>query len=296
MANHYKKRNEWGNSVFQELNGYTIQLKKAHDFSWLQSYGKVFAVFDQQDSGNISFGIQSGQKRYFIKYAGAETINGSNTTSEAIQQLKEAKQVYEDLHHPTLITYIEAIERPSGYALVFSWTDGENLHPHWKFPPPEKYTHPDSPFYRFKQLPFEKKRKAFIQILSFHQMVANKGYVSIDFYDGSLMYNFKTNTMTICDIDFYSKTPYVNKRGTMWGSTRFMSPEEFERGAKIDQQTMVYTMGAMAFALFGGEQDRSREKWDASETLYQASLKAVQANKRERFSTVKDFLTCWEKE
>ncbi|KQL58457.1 MULTISPECIES: protein kinase domain-containing protein [Bacillaceae] len=282
--------------MLQEVNGYAIQLKKAHDFSWLQSYGKVFAVFDQQDSGNISFGIETEKKRYFIKYAGAETVYGMNSTEEAIQRLKEARRVYEDLHHPTLIEYVEAIERPNGYALVFSWADGENLHPHWKFPPPEKYTHPDSPFYRFKQLSFEKKRKAFIQILSFHQLVADKGYVSIDFYDGSLLYNFKTDTLSICDIDFYRKTPYVNKMGQMWGSTRFMSPEEFVRGAKIDQQTMVFTMGAMAFALFGGEQDRSREKWDASETLYQASLKAVHTNRQERFATVQDFLTYWEKE
>lgn len=32
----------------------------------------------------------------------------------------------------------------------------------------------------------------------------------------------------ICDIDFFRKSPAVNDMGRMWGSARFMSPEEYE--------------------------------------------------------------------
>lgn len=40
----------------------------------------------------------------------------------------------------------------------------------------------------------------------------------------------------------------------------FDEPEEFTLGAVIDEVTNVYGMGATAFALFGGEKDRSFEK------------------------------------
>ena len=52
----------------------TFKLKEYQDFEWLVKLGRVFTVFDQQDSGNICFGIEiDGQKR-FVKYAGAKTI------------------------------------------------------------------------------------------------------------------------------------------------------------------------------------------------------------------------------
>ncbi|MED2717011.1 serine/threonine protein kinase, partial [Bacillus thuringiensis] len=41
------------NSVEIQLNNVTFQLKEYHNFDWLIKLGTVFAVFDQQDSGNI---------------------------------------------------------------------------------------------------------------------------------------------------------------------------------------------------------------------------------------------------
>lgn len=37
-------------------------------------------------------------------------------------------------------------------------------------------------------------------IFNFHKSVAEKGYVSVDSYDGSIMYDFKTDKTAICDI------------------------------------------------------------------------------------------------
>ena len=41
-------------------------LKKEHNFSWLNKYGKVFRIFDQNDSRNISFGVDNGEKNNCI--------------------------------------------------------------------------------------------------------------------------------------------------------------------------------------------------------------------------------------
>ena len=41
----------------------------------------------------------------------------------------------------------------------------------------------------------------------------------------------------------YILKPFVNKMGRLWGSSRFMSPEEFELNAMIDSRTNVFNMG-----------------------------------------------------
>ena len=41
-----------------------------------------------------------------------------------------------------------------------------------------------------------------------------------------------------------------NPVGRMWGSSRFMAPEEYQKGAPVDERTMVYTMGSFALNCF----------------------------------------------
>ena len=224
----------------QYTDGIPYKLKAAFDFSFLHKYGTVFKVYDDQDSGNICFGTADGDKRYFVKFAGAPTERGCVVAEEAIANLKRTVPIYRDLAHPTLIKLSSAEEIGGGFAVIFEWVDAECMH--GMYPLSRK---------KFLQMPLDTKLQVFNEILSFHAHVAKRGYVAIDFYDGSIMYDFNNARTIICDIDFYSKMPCANTMGRMWGSSRFMSPEEFEFGATIDEITNVYTMGATAFALFG---------------------------------------------
>ncbi len=81
--------------------------------------------------------------------------------------------------------------------------------------------------------------------------------------------------------------------GRLWGSSRFMSPEEFELGADIDERTNVFNMGAMAFCLLGGELDHSFSKWDANEALYKVALKAVEKDRSKRYLSVSELCLAW---
>ena len=81
--------------------------------------------------------------------------------------------------------------------------------------------------------------------------------------------------------------------GRLWGSSRFMSPEEFELHAIIDSRTNVFNMGAMAFAILGGGKDRSFTKWEASRDLYEIAYRAVNENRTERYASVKEFYEEW---
>ncbi|MEK4213307.1 MULTISPECIES: hypothetical protein [Bacillus] len=90
-------------------NQYPITLAEEHNFDWLKGV-EVFTVFDQQDSGNISFGIIENGHRYFLKYAGARNLEYKGNVEDEIQRLKKAKEVYEEIQHPLLVSYIKSIQ------------------------------------------------------------------------------------------------------------------------------------------------------------------------------------------
>jgi serine/threonine-protein kinase len=62
----------------------SFQLKEKHNFEWLKAFGEVFSVFDEQDSGNICFGIEKDGIKKFVKYAGAKTKEYSGQPEDAI--------------------------------------------------------------------------------------------------------------------------------------------------------------------------------------------------------------------
>lgn len=284
-------------TVTVRLQAQTFPLRASHDLTWLEGMGEVFDVFWQQDSGNISFGVrlEDGSKK-FVKYAGAETVNYEGNVKEAVLRLRQAIPVYEALAHQSLVNLVNHFSTRDGYAAVFEWFEGENLHPHWSYPPPAKYTDPASPYYRYRQLSVDQRLASLDEIFAFHAFAEQKGFVAVDFYDGSIMYDFESGTTRICDIDLYRKGPFVNSMGRMWGSSRFMSPEEFERGAIIDGITNVFNMGAMAFGLLGGELDRSWAKWEAGPELYEVASKAVEPERERRYSSVAEFCEAWKRQ
>jgi len=265
----------------QYIGNVPYKLKAPFDMSFIQQYGKVFKIYDDQDSGNICFGAQKGENRYFIKFAGAPTEQYPGMPKYAITRLKTTLPVYKDLAHPNLIRFIKAEEIGGGFAVVFEWDEAECM---GRMYPLSRQ--------KFLQMPYSTRLDVFDVILSFHAHVIDKGYVAIDFYDGSIMYDFAAMKTTICDIDFYSKMPYTNNIGRMWGSSRFMSPEEFELGATIDEITNVYLMGATAFALFS-DYDRKLEKWKLSEELYKVALKAVNNERNQRQQSIQQFIKEW---
>ncbi|WP_372442116.1 serine/threonine protein kinase [Metabacillus bambusae] len=266
----------------QYINNIPYKLKSPFDISFIEQYGEIFKIYDDQDSGNICFGVENGDKKYFIKFAGAPTEQYSGKPEDAIARLKSTVPIYQDLAHPNLIRFIKAEEVGKGFASIFEWSDGECM---GRMYPLSRE--------RFLQMPDSTRLELFNDILVFHIHIIKQGYVAIDFYDGSIMYNFGTKKTLICDIDLYSKMPYINTMGRMWGSTRFMSPEEFTLGASIDEITNVYLMGATAFALFGGEKDRSIEKWRLSDELYKVALKAVNDNRSKRQQSLSEFGYEW---
>ena len=284
------------NLVTVNIDQVSFKLREKHDFEWLKQLGTVFCVFAEQDSGNLAFGVEKDGIKTFVKYAGAKTVEYKGNVSDAILRLKNSISIYEELKHPVLIELINHFELENGCALVFNWVEGECLHAHWTFAEYNKYTHPKSSYYRYRQLPVSIRLKSLEKLFAFHKHAEEIGYLAVDFYDGNIMYDFQNDITTICDIDFYQKKPVINKLGEMyWGSPRFKAPEESKLNALIDERTNVYTMGAIAFGLLGGETDHSFEKWEANKYLYEVAKRATQRDKDKRYSSISEFYCEWTK-
>lgn len=259
----------------QYIDGIPFKLKSAFDFSFVSKYGKGFKVYDDQDSGNICFGTEKDGQRYFVKFAGAPTEQYNGNPADAITRLKATLPVYSDLQYDNLIELVEAEDIGGGFAMVFKWVDGDCMGR--MYPAAHR---------RFMQLPIDAKLTVFRDILSFFEYIASQSYVAIDFYDGSIMYDFENGKTTICDIDFFRKQPCINDVGRMWGSSRFQAPEEFRFGAVLDEVTNVYTVGATAFAFFG-EYNRTRDKWQLSDKLFEVVTKAVNDIRSQRQQSIR---------
>ena len=267
----------------QYIDGVPYKMKEPFDFGFLSRYGKVFQVFDDQDSGNICFGTEKDGERYFVKFAGAPTEAYTGTREDAIERLRSTLPVYEKLKHEKLIEFVRAEEIAGGFAMIFKWVDGDCM---GRMYPAEHR--------RFMQMPVEERKIVFCDVLDFLAYVAASGYVAVDFYDGSVMYDPDKHCTTICDIDFFRKNPCINDMGRMWGSSLFQAPEEYQLGAVIDEITNVYTAGAMGFALFGNY-ERTREAWQLSDESFEVVKKAVSDNRKDRYRSIKELAEAWKR-
>ncbi len=291
------------------LDKVIFYLNQEYDFTWLQSLGKVFAVFSQNDCGNISFGVDNSKEKFFIKIAGLKTIESIQTQQEAITTLKSAMQIYTDIKHQNLIKLIRHDSFDNLYIAVFQWAEGDCLFDHWNFETYQKNPKILPPAKRFKQLPLSKRIDSADVVFSFLDTVSKKGYVAVDFYDSSILYDFHSDTTTICDIDLFRKKPTFNNMGEdYYGTKRFKAPEEYRYGDIIDEATNVYTLGALLFNnYFGNYTDKeiqqryennaftpcSLENWEFTKECYHVALKAVSIEKSKRYSTISEFHTAW---
>ncbi len=117
--------------ITHELDGIAFRLAQPANLSFIQQFGRVFHVFDDNDSGNISFGIHDGHQKRFIKLAGGHTINAVTTPEQAVALLRHSEQIYRDLAHPHLVRFRESLEYGDYFGLVFDWTEGGLLRAEW---------------------------------------------------------------------------------------------------------------------------------------------------------------------
>jgi serine/threonine protein kinase, bacterial len=251
---------------------------------YLSTLGEVFACFDMrtQDSGNVSFGVRIGAERYFVKSAGSPNDSRPYLSHpERVRLLRNAVRVFESCPHPALASLRHVIQHsPWGPLLVYDWVDGELLHKR------------GDGIGRFRTLPAEETCRALDAILDAHRALAEASWVAVDFYDGCMIYDFETRRMRLVDLDHYHRGPFTNEMGRMFGSTRFMAPEEFQLGARIDARTTVFTLGrTISVLLSDGSLERPPFRGPA--VLFEVMLRACRASDAPAYDSVSEMHHAW---
>jgi hypothetical protein len=233
----------------------------------------AFAVFDRQGSGCVSYGVEVGGRRLFVKTA----TNGLGRAS-----LARSMAFHTAVRHDAIVAPIEAYETAAGPALVFPWRDGIVLNQ-------ATATATDrSGLLRFQRLAVPEVAAAVGVVLEAHGAVADAGFVAVDLYDGSFLYEFGTGTMRLIDLDDYRSGPFVVEADRLPGSGRYMAPEEWIRGSVIDEQTMVFGLGRAIQHLLGGP-----EGWRGTPTQGTVVERATSRERSERFASVDALLGAW---
>ncbi|TCC29267.1 serine/threonine protein kinase [Kribbella sindirgiensis] len=205
--------------------------------TYLDHLGTIFALFDTQDSGNISYGVQTATARYFVKTAGDPAAPNLFLDFDArVTLLRTAAELARSGTHPAMPALHAVIESPAGPVLVYEWRDGDLLHE-----PAARE--------RFKALPTAEILAVLDALYELHAALDAAGWVEGDFYDGAMMYDFDARRLTVMDLDTYRRGPHRNTMGRMFGSTRFMAPEQLALGAPIDTRTTAYVMARAALVL-----------------------------------------------
>jgi hypothetical protein len=155
---------------------------------------EAFAVFDQQDSGCLSYGIDLNGQRLLVKIA---------TTVPARESPGRAILFHRAVRHPAIVSPIDVVDTKTRRQLVYPWVDGVVLN-HATTARSNR-----SGLERFLALDPDEIRAAIEMILDAHLAIAANGFVSVDLYDGCLLYDFEHMTMDLINRDEYRPGPFV---------------------------------------------------------------------------------------
>jgi serine/threonine protein kinase len=241
----------------------------------LASIGEVFRAFRAQDSGCVSYGVRVQGRPWFVKHARGGV---------GLEQVRSALRFHAVFRHPNVPALRGSFETADGLAIVHDWVPGEVLYSMELGRGDEARRRPEHPHTRFRALPLPAILAALDTIYDVHCEVTRHGFVAVDFYDGCILYDFETGATHLCDLDNYRPGPFLLESERLPGSTRFMAPEELERGSVIDECTNVYTMGRTALVLL---EDR------IPPALGDVARRASEPAREKRYARVAEFVDAW---
>ena len=246
--------------------------------AYLKQIGEITYRFPEHDSRCQSFQTVVDNHRWFVKYG---------NTPQTLIWLKQAVRFHAAVQHEALPQLHNAFTTPDGFTVVYNWVDGEGLRPERELRDGEMH-----PRDRFCALPAAEIIDALNVIYDVHRLIEKQGFIAEDFYDGCIIYDFEKKQIHLYDFDHYHPAPFVNDRGRLYGSSRFMAPEEFQKGERIDERTNVFMLGRTAFVLLANNSDL-RNDWKGNDAMWQVAKKATNMDKQLRYPSVEAFVSAW---
>ena len=258
----------------------SLQRVEVEPAIFLSERGEIFAVFDEraQDSGNVSYGVEVDGRRYFVKTAGRPDDDRSYLDHRGrVSLLGNAVRLAESSDHRALPNLHQVVGSAWGPMLVYDWAEGELIR---------------SSIDRVRSLSVSEVGHLMTEVYDLHRELARLGWIANDFYDGAMIYDFRRCKVHVIDLDSYHMGSFTNSMGRMFGSSRFMAPEEFELGATIDERTTVFTMGRTAAVLMS-DNSLQRAAFRGSDGQYEVMVRSCAENPGDRFQTVAEMYAAW---
>ena len=259
------------------------------------SAGEILERYDHrtQDSGNTSWLVATGQGDLFLKSAGSRAAVPPGgeapllSHAQRVALLRSAVEIAHGVDHQVLARLRTVIETPDGPVLVYDRAQGELVGV-----PSTHREDPASSYRRFAAAPVGTRLMVFDQLLEAHAALESAGWVACDLYDGCLMVDLSTGRLTLIDLDTYRRGASTNDMGRMFGSSRFMAPEEFELGAPLDARTTVFTLGRLV-RHFGTGLTEDLARFCGGEVAADVVDRATRPVRRERFASVRELAAAW---
>ena len=269
---------------------------------YVARHGRIETEFSHltQDSGNVSWIVDAAEGRFFIKTAGTDAPPPPGAATPysdrggRIVGLRNAIALARSCDHPALPPLLNVIETPISPMLVYPAVAGEliGITNRPGLSRAELRDDPASAYQRFARLPADDQLAVFDTLIDLHWRLADLGWVAGDLYDGCLILDFTSRELHVVDLDEYRRGPSRNDMGRMFGSTRFMAPEEFELGALIDQATTVFNLGRLAMH-FGTRLTEDAAQFCGPRALAEVLERATETDRQDRYPSVADFATAW---
>lgn len=233
---------------------------------------EAFVVFATQDSGCVSYGIQAGSDRWFVKQA---------RTDDARSSLRRAIHLHERVEHSAIVPVSRTFDTPE-LTLVYEWKHGTVLN-HATVDGSDR-----SGLKRFQTLPVPEVQAALATILHAHRAISGAGIIAVDLYDGCFLYDFDTSTMWLIDLDEYRRGPFTLEADRLPGSLRYMAPEELTKGSVIDDRTSVHLLGRVLHHLLDSDTG-----WRGSSAQATVVERATHPDPALRWATVEALAEAW---
>lgn len=158
------------------------------------------------------------------------------------QQVVHAQHTNDCQGSHRLASLRRVVETPVGPALVDDRRPGELIGTDRS-----RRSNPSSAYQRLAHVSADDLLAVLDDLINLYESLAEQDWIACDLYDGSLLVDFSARQLTVVDLDSYHRGPSTNMMGRMFGSDRFMAPEEYELGATLDHRTTVYTLARIAW-------------------------------------------------
>lgn len=270
--------------ITQNVHGFPLSLKQQHDLSWVSNWGQVFYVFDQLISGNLCFGVQSEAGHFFIKYAGAHTLMYPGDPQTAVHKLTQALPIYQDLCHSSFPRMLEAFKTTNGFGVVFQWFEGYPLAP--------LQVH----MTQLRKLSLHQRLRLYDQLLDGLVFAASIDYLPAGISDQHLLVDFSKTVLMLCSVNNFLRHPATVPYPKLPGSPWYVPPEGYSTGKRLDESSLVYTMGMLAFTFFGHRDSQSPLLWEAGDPLYMLATNAIVKDPGKRQQSAHQYLDNWRAE